>query len=77
MAIKYYRLFDIIHRKEISKTQLAKMANLSSATMAKLSSNKPVSMGVINRLCECLEVQPGDILEHIPDKQKEVAHETH
>ena len=24
----------------------------------------------LNRLCDALEVQPGDLLEHIPDKPK-------
>lgn len=68
MAIKYYKLFDIMQRKEITKTQLAETVGISSATMAKLSANKPVNMNVINRLCECLNVQPGDILEYISEK---------
>lgn len=68
MAIKYYKLFDIMQRKEISKTQLADTVGISSATLAKLSANKPVNMNVINRLCEHLDVQPGDILEYVPEK---------
>ncbi len=67
MAIKYYKLFDIMQRKEITKSQLAESVGISSATMAKLSANKPVNLNIINRLCEALKVQPGDILEYIPE----------
>jgi len=77
MAIKYYKLFDIMQRREITKTQLAKMVDISSATMAKLSTNKPVSMMVINRLCERLKLQPGDILEYVPEERKEKDYENH
>lgn len=77
MAIKYYKLFDIIQRREITKTQLAEMVDLSSATMAKLSANKPVNMMVINRLCERLKLQPGDILEYVHDERKEEEYENH
>ena len=75
MAIKYYKLFDIMQRREITKTQLAEMVDISSATMAKLSANKPVSMMVINRLCVRLKLQPGDILEYVPDERKEEDYE--
>lgn len=68
MSLKYYKLFDIMQRREITKTQLMELVGISSATMAKLSAHKPVNMEILNRLCEELEVQPGDLLEHVPDK---------
>ncbi len=69
MAIKYYKLFDIMQRRELSKTQISESVGISSATMAKLSAHKPVNMEIINRLCECLEVQPGEILEFVSDEE--------
>lgn len=67
MAIKYYKLFDLMQRREMSKTQFAEYIGVSSATMAKLSAHKPVNMDIVNRICKQLEVQPGDILEYVPD----------
>ncbi|MEE1057556.1 MAG: helix-turn-helix domain-containing protein [Acutalibacteraceae bacterium] len=69
MAIKYYKLFDIMQRRELSKTQISESVGISSATMAKLSAHKPVNMEIINRLCGYLEVQPGEILEFISDEE--------
>lgn len=70
MAIKYYKLFDIMQRRDLSKTQISESVGISSATMAKLSAHKPVNMKIINRLCEYLEVQPGEILEFVSDEEE-------
>ena len=70
MAIKYYKLFDIMQRRGMTKTQFIERVGVSSATMAKLSAHKPVNMDIVNRICKILEVQPGDILEYVPDKEE-------
>jgi DNA-binding Xre family transcriptional regulator len=67
MSIKYYKLLDLMQRRSIGKTELANMAKFSSATLAKLSSHKPVNMAVINSICQALQCQPGDIMEYIED----------
>lgn len=69
MAIKYYKLLDMLQRKEISKGEFAKITGFSSATVAKLSTHRPVNMEIIDRICKVFECQPGDILEYIPDEQ--------
>ena len=71
MAIKYYRLLDILNKKNISKGELQKAASFSSATMAKISSNRPVNLSVIDSICEALSVQPGDIMEYVPDSESD------
>ena len=70
MGIYYYRLFDLLNRRNIKKGDLMKMANISSPTMAKLSKNEIVQTDIINRICESLNVQPVDIMEYIPEIQK-------
>lgn len=65
MAIKFYKLFDLMQRREIKKKDLMSVANISSATMAKLSKNEPINITVVDRLCAALDVQPGDIMEYV------------
>jgi len=65
--ITYYKLFDILNRKGIKKLELMEQAKISRGTLAKLSKNEPVSITTINSICNVLQCQPGDILEHIPD----------
>ena len=67
MAIKYYKLLDLLNRSNISKEDLRVKIEVSSATMAKLSKNQPVSLDVIDKICATLNCQPGDILEYIAE----------
>jgi len=69
MAIKYFKLLDMLNKKGISKGELQKIASFSSATMAKISSNKPVNLAIIDAVCAALHCQPGDVLEYVEDKQ--------
>jgi len=65
MPIKYYKLFDLLARRGERKTVLLKLANISSPTLAKLSKGEIVTTEIIEKICKSLNVQPGDIMEHI------------
>lgn len=67
MSIKYYKLIDLLNRRGIQKTRFAKDIGISPNTLAKLSNNEIVSLEVINKACNYLEVQPGDLLEFVKD----------
>lgn len=64
MAIKYYKLLDLMNRNGIGKEELRKKIAVSPATMAKISKNEYVSLEVIDKICSAMNCQPGDILEH-------------
>ena len=70
MAIKYFRLLDMLNRKNMKKEDLRKQIGISSATMAKLSAHKPVNLAVIDSICAALDCQVSDIMEYIPDEIK-------
>lgn len=70
MKIVYNKLFIILEQKNISKTELRKQIKISTATLAKLSKNEPVSMKVIEDICNYLNCQPGDIMEMQKDTDK-------
>lgn len=67
--IKYYKLLDVLNRREMTKEELRLKLNLSSATIAKISKNEFISLRVINDICKFLNCQPGDIMEYVPDKE--------
>lgn len=67
MAIKYYKLIDLINRRGILKTKFAKDIEISPNTLAKLSNNEIVSLEIIDKACKYLDVQPGDIIEFIDE----------
>ncbi|MBR4589118.1 MAG: helix-turn-helix domain-containing protein [Bacteroidaceae bacterium] len=71
MAIKYYKLFDIMNRRGMKKKDLVENGLLSPATMAKLSGNNTVNTQTIDKLCSFLDVQPGDIMEFVREDKAE------
>lgn len=67
MAIRYFKLFDMLARRGMKKTDLISEVGLSSSTVAKLSKGDTVTTDTIDRICERFGVQPGDIMEHEKD----------
>lgn len=63
MSIQYTKLFQLLSKKNITKTELQKQIGMSSTTMAKLSKNENVSIKIIDDICKILNCQPGDIME--------------
>lgn len=66
--IKYYKLFDLLNRRDMSKGDLMKAADISAPTVSKLVKGAPVNTEVLNKICKALNVQPADIMEFISDK---------
>ena len=70
MPILYFKLMDTLNRRGIKKKDFLGMANISNATMAKLTNNKVVQTDVIDRVCAALNCQPGDIMEYAEDNNE-------
>ncbi len=71
MGIYYYKLFDRLTRNNIKKKDLQSKANISSATMSKLTKGKAVTTDIVDRICTALNCQPGDIMEWVPEVKEE------
>ncbi len=67
MAIKFYKLIDLLNKRGIPKTKLREDLKFGSNTIAKFANNETVSLEVIDKLCKYLDVQPGDIIEYISE----------
>lgn len=63
--IYYFKLFDMLNRRGMKKTDLLKI--ISSPTLAKLSKGEIVKTDIIDRICLFMNCQPGDIMECITD----------
>ncbi len=59
--IRYYKLFDLIMKKGMKKTDLLEI--ISSPTLAKLSKGEVVRTDIIDKICLYLKCQPSDIME--------------
>ena len=67
--IEYYKLEALLKERKITKTQLKDNTGLSTNVISKVSRNEGFKTETINRICEYLRVQPGEIMEWIPDAE--------
>lgn len=63
MVVSYKKLWKLLIDRDMKKKDLQHAAGLSSTTVAKLSNNENVSMDVLIKVCESLQVDFGDIME--------------
>jgi len=67
MGIRYYKLFDLLNRRGLKKSDLRKV--ISSATVAKLSKGEYISGEAVEKICLFLKCQPGDIMEVVTNEE--------
>lgn len=66
--ITYEKLFLILQEKGLNKAWLRKNG-LTPTAVDWLIKNKDVKISTINRLCNLLDCEPGDILSYTKDKE--------
>lgn len=68
MKITYNRLFKILIDKEMKKTDLAKKAGLTAATLARLSKGQTISMKSLINICIALDCTFDEIVEIVREE---------
>ena len=63
MRISYNKLWDLMKKNKMKKTDLAKAAEITGYTMTKMNKNEPVSLEVIMRVCKVFHCDIGVVLE--------------
>lgn len=71
MPVSYNKLWKLLIDKKMKRTDLITIADLSSATLAKMGKDQQVSMDVITRICNALVCNVGDIMDIVPSADKE------
>ena len=72
MAVSYKKLWVTLAEKEMSRAELRKKAEIAPNTMTKLSRNEYVAMPILDKICKTLGTDYGDIMEYIPEKEKQM-----
>lgn len=62
MAISYNGLWKKLIDKSMNKKDLTTQLGISSATIAKMGKGESVSIDVLQRICEYLECNIGDVM---------------
>ena len=71
MAVSYKKLFHILIDRDMTPAQLQKEAGYSANISTRLRKNIYVSLESIEKICRVLDCKVDDIVEFVPDKNKD------
>lgn len=63
MEFNYDKLWKLLIDKKLKKKDLIDLANLSPATIAKMTRNESVTLETLGRLCKVLKCNIGDLVD--------------
>ena len=63
VTISYNRLWKLLIDKGIKRTELKRLAGVSTNVIAKLGKNEPVAMETLAKICTALQCGIDDIVE--------------
>lgn len=69
MAISYNKLWKLLIDKKISAADLRKATGIAPNTMTRLRRDEEVTLTVLDKICKTLNVNIGDIIEFVPEKE--------
>ena len=67
MKLSYKKLWVKLVELDMKKTEFAKKAGISSASVAKLGKGANITTDVLLKICEYLNCDISDIVEGVPD----------
>lgn len=71
MAISYNKLWKKLIDENMMKVDLRDRAGITTNALAKLGKNEHVSTQVLEKVCKVLHCEIQDIMEFVPDKERE------
>jgi len=70
MDVSYKRLWKLLIDRDMKKRDLAELANVSVATLTKLSKCENVNVDILVRICSALGCNISDIMELVANDAK-------
>lgn len=70
MAISYNRLWKLLIDKKMTAAELRKQADIAPNTLTRMKKDQEVTMQVLERICDVLDTDFGEIIEYYPDEER-------
>ena len=68
MALCYKKLWHQLIDHDMTRTDLREAIGLSPTTLAKMSKGEAVATPILEKICETLHCNIGDIVDYVPDE---------
>lgn len=65
MAVSYDKLWKLLIEKKMSAAELRKNAEIAPNTMTRMRKNQEVTMFALEKICDVLDADFGDIVEYM------------
>lgn len=65
MAVSYDKLWKLLIDKKMSAAELRRIAEIAPNTMTRMRKDQEVTMSVLEKICDVLNADFGDIVEYI------------
>lgn len=72
MAVSYNGLWKLLIDKNMKKIDLMEEVEISSSTVAKMTKGEPVSLSILEKVCDKLDCDFGDIIHYIKEEDGDV-----
>jgi putative transcriptional regulator len=69
MAISYNKLWKLLIDKKMTAADLRKQADIAPNTLTRMKKDQTVTMQVLERICDVLGTDFGEIVEYYPDNE--------
>ena len=66
MALCYKKLWKLLIDKDMTRAALREATGIAPATISKMSRGESVGANVLERICESLQCNIGDIVDYVP-----------
>ena len=70
MSLSYKKLWKQLIDRDMTRADLRKETGISPATIAKMSKGEPVGTSILERICESMQCNIGDIADYVPNESK-------
>jgi len=72
MAVSYKKLFHLLIERDMTTAQLQQQAGFSANIITRMKRNGYLSLDTIENICRTLNCGVDDILDFVPDGNKEM-----
>ena len=70
MGLSYKKLFKLLIDWNLKKKDLCEKANISTTSVSKLAKDQNVNTEIIEKVCQALGCDVGDIMAYVPDSKQ-------
>lgn len=70
MAVSYNKLWKLLIDKKMTAADLRKSADIAPNTLTRMKKDQEVTMQVLERICEVLDADFGEIMEYNSEKDR-------